>query len=407
MARSFLQPPVRSCPRPLPPPPISLATTRLAADAIATPSPWSSRAAAGCSAAVGTLWESVPSPAKVLLLAFVPHVSAPWLLGATAAAHGVALAVVTPSGPGGSSRQDAAFRLDVLQRALQLLASLPTTARLPVILVDAHDSFVANAPSAALVDLLSRLRDDEVVLGGQCNIAPNCLADGAVGKLRQLPAYRRCHDDGYKACAPNADLLLGLPRALERLLGSVVRVAAAKQGYHRLVRAFEGGALQELYAEGRADSGIALRIDDGARAFLSLKTCMWPGNYSKSLRGLESCKAHYYNPLAATRMPNATSLAHWPRGRPPKWDRCDQAPCSAPLVVQTTPWAGEGADFRHRKLAPLVEAFFPKAELEAPLSLPSRPVLVIDPGAGTTPSTDGACTVVSTADVLRRSSSYY
>ena len=445
----FLREPVLSCPRPRPGPPMiweaadvtagaagSEAThltqriARLSPVAMVEVAGWSSAATSSCQAAAAQLLNAGAAEAPLLLLAFVSHIDASLrLLRTTAAAHGLPLALVTPVHVGQTGRSpasrvgsrsswaraDKAFELTTLRRALQLIGSLPRLSTLPIVLLDADNAFVANAPSAAMLARLAQLSGSEVIVGGQCTIEPNCDGD-TVNKLRQLPAYGKCRADGYRACAPNADVLLGRPSALARLLGAALHRAAADRGYHNVLRSVEGGALLKMYSDGddphlRDDrsgggseerAGSTLRVDKEGTFFLSLKKCFWPSNYSKNLRGLEACREVYFNPLATLLMPNSTSLIHWPIGKPAISGRCRAASCSVarPLIVQAAPWglAGMpgGSDFNHRKLAPLLEAYREGSHREHSSPRHGRfPVLLIDPARNGSLGVDAACVLLT------------
>jgi hypothetical protein len=134
-----------------------------------------------------------------------PVMNSHWLLGLSAAAHGVPLVVAglgLPSWPWWMGASP--MKLPGSRRALQVIAAL-TGGESPVAFADSSDVLIVNRLDRAGRAALREARDT-VWLGAECNSWPVCYRDAYLHDAE----HQRCLRD-YGACYPNGGIALGLP----------------------------------------------------------------------------------------------------------------------------------------------------------------------------------------------------
>lgn len=328
-------------------------------------------------------WTARP-PAVVLT--HMPRVEAPWLLGVSAALHGLPLAIAGFGHPVDQRWFDGKTpSLPSLLRAAQLLGAIPATAHVPVALLDAHDTFVANAPSAISHEIAHKMGEAQVTVGGECLHHPVCN----IGEMRSRRAdYRACVDEGFDACSPNSGLLYGHPKPLGTLLLAMLQRIVERQvesGPLAFISAHDQGALHTLYIEGGA-AGVELEVDHMSRHILNLAPCNTRQNYTQAVKGFSYCRERYHLPFARTRVLNSTALYHYPR---------TTSPPVHPLFAHANSAYGGGVAatqlLRHHKLAPVREAF---SAWPPPPHVLITPVLLMDSARF------GACAVVPLGHIV-------
>ena len=346
-----------------------------------------------CRLAIAGRWSPLQT-SPVVLLAYASSITtSPWLLGVSAALHGLPLAVVGLGATGGWHwAHGGTPKLAGSLRAVQLLDALARTSwKTPVALLDAFDTFIANAPSQSLVGALARLVDTEVVLGGECMHFPVCR----IREMHGVASYRACIASGLNSCAPNGGYLLGHTRGLERLLVAMLRVVVRRsggEGTTRYTDVHDQGALHEVFFD-QAAARVSLQVDGESRHILNLHACSSRQNLTKLVKGFSYCRERYHLPMARALVPNASAALYWPRGEPRAANRrrCAAGACEAvrPLVVHAN---GAHQLLGHPKLKPIVDKL---SVWPPPAYVLAAPVLLIDSARHSSP-----CTVVQLGELL-------
>ena len=208
--------------------------------------------------------------APFALLVYATSLPTRWLLGQTAAHHGVPVVVA------GLGRAWHGFKTRMLgaRRAAQILSAL--VPRLPIILTDGTDVFVANAPNAKqAADALAIASSGAVLGGGECNSFPKCYTPVYANHTEFLACRNASHQTG-QACYPNSGFLLASSTTLAESLMPAFE-ALALQFSNTSHPGPEAGnpdqaALHRLYAEAQ-DSSVRVQIDSTSEFVLNLYGC--------------------------------------------------------------------------------------------------------------------------------------
>lgn len=190
-------------------------------------------------------WLSNSAP-SVAVLAYLTDTASlhPWVLGLTAAAHGVPLVVAGH----GMRWGGAGVKLPATRRAVQALEPhLPSSTT--IVFADGTDTAIANAPPAE-TPAASRSAH-AVLVAGECNSWPLCYRDS----YARHAAYRQCALRHSPACYPNSGLYAGSASALLHFLSALEHIATDP---HLLPpeRGDDQAALHRLYlAGGRSGDG--------------------------------------------------------------------------------------------------------------------------------------------------------
>ena len=391
------------------------------------PSPSQPRAAlspselAACVSMISdTSWAAHPSGGPIVLT-YSTGVPEQWLLGLSAAAHGLPL-VLVGLGRRGWSWWSPVGKLPGTARALQLMHALTPSA--PIVFADGGDTVVANRWTRAEVEsamscggILSRCSNsatDHVITGGECNSWPLCYNESY---LRD-PSYRRCLA-GSAACYPNSGTYLGRPAALlgfvDGLKSTLRRMDA--RGYAGRLEAEKGNdqaLLHRFYlhrARHAAASALSqpqpqpqslpqplspafsLCIDGEAALFLSLFPCSGYHHYKQRGNGpFEYCHEKPFDPmrrlqstgngtglvLRSTDVASSRSTGETPHDR-------------RPLLLHAN---GKHYRLHERPLAPLLSWLLSPSAAER-ARIESHPVLLID----SVPL--GTCGVASFGSVMK------
>ena len=341
---------------------------------------------AQCAHEISGQWDVADAP--LMLLAYASNIVSPWMLAVSAALQNLPLVV---AGLGTSDEwrwfDGGTPKLPGSLRAVQLLNAVRSTSQVPVALVDAFDTFVANPVSSRLARSLERLGDSSVVLGGECMHYPKCN----VGEMHDTVAsYRACIEEGLTSCAPNGGYMIGRPQAVEELLSSILRVLVAGNGDvgpRRFTRMNDQGALHQVLIDGMRH--VHARIDGASEHVLNLHPCATRQNHTAMTKGFESCRVRYSIPLSRTLVPNASAVIHWPRGSTRK--ACGARDCDPPVKPLLVHANGQHALLKHPKLAPIVNKL---SAWPPPARVMAMPVLLVDAD----PSRP--CTVVHLKELL-------
>ena len=320
-------------------------------------------------------WPNASDDAPVVLTS-ATSVPRRWLLGLSAAREGLPLVVASLGEPGGWKwNEGTARKLPGARAAVEMLSSARPSAA--VIMLDGSDTTVLNPwQSTAAPAALSKLGQEAVLVGGECNSWPICYEQAY--DSNPPDGYRDCRARSLHTCYPNggtflarAAPMLAFLRALEAAVAATLEsrrgrlrpggaaLALAEESESRRARATNitrrggnrGGAargfalarlpqLVRVPAEGAVD-----QIRQGLRVVL--------GRAARAARGLASARQAGWQRTGRARV-SALAQRHEPRGRSGptseagerrKWqrsaalcrafERTARAPGAPPAVCQT------------------------------------------------------------------------
>lgn len=249
-------------------------------------------------AACMPLVQSLIASAAAVVVTYVTDLSHPWVLGLSAAQHGVPLVLV------GHGRRwgGVAVKLPAARRAVQLLhAGSPDT---PIVFADGTDTFVTNPLTAELAGRLRAASSaGSVLVQAECNSWPRCYAN----EYAQHAAFSSCRARHSSTCFPNSGAFAGRSETLLRFLAALERMAAAGEGPEHLD---DQAALHRLYL--RSSDGIEVHVDELSDVFLGLHACKGSGaKRTFRVRGasFSMCHAGPYDPFSHV-LPNGSRLSH-------------------------------------------------------------------------------------------------
>ena len=239
-----------------------------------------------CSEVIQQWWSphaGTGEPPAAILLTYATDPTRHWMLGLSAAMHGLPLVLV------GRGRQWGGFQAKYLgvRRAAEALAQLHLHHETGVLFADGDDSVVANTPTARVAERMRHITRSPGTLlaAGECNSYPICY----LPHYAQHASYWECRERSA-ACYPNSGAYFASAPTLVRLLPSLIAYAQ-----HNLTGAQRGddqAALHHLYLTPAAFGGTRsrLEIDGDARLFGSLFPCKGD-NRSRWERGIgRPCK---------------------------------------------------------------------------------------------------------------------
>ncbi|KAL1523585.1 hypothetical protein AB1Y20_018521 [Prymnesium parvum] len=201
------------------------------------------------------------------VLTYATEIPQPWMLGRTAALHGLPLVVAGLGMPGWNWWEGVVIQKTASpRRAAQLVQSL--VGDVPLALVDSGDVLVVNRPSGTQRRGLDRM-GRTVLVGGECNSWPICY----------LPWYeadadgRRCLE-ARGACMPNGGVTIARSSTLIDFLRAW-RVAgeATLASSNAAERGNDQSALHHLYANRSKFPSLTIHVDWASRFSLQLWTC--------------------------------------------------------------------------------------------------------------------------------------
>jgi len=188
---------------------------------------FSSRELASC-AAKGVTPTKTESIVLLTYMTDFPKGDVPWVLGLSAALHGLPLVVV---GHGMSWSGAVSVKIPAVRRAAQVLQLLQPQST--VAFVDGVDTAVINTPTR-VTPLLTRFipttqRNRSVLFSGECGSWPVCYRT----QFKQSSTFRTCLAESH-TCYPNSGLYIGTPNALLRILSKLQWHLQAGSGVERL-----------------------------------------------------------------------------------------------------------------------------------------------------------------------------
>jgi hypothetical protein len=368
-------------------------------------------------------WPNASDDAPVVLTS-ATSVPRRWLLGLSAAREGLPLVVASLGEPGGWKwNEGTARKLPGARAAVEMLSSARPSAA--VIMLDGSDTTVLNPwQSTAAPAALSKLGQEAVLVGGECNSWPICYEQAY--DSNPPDGYRDCRARSLHTCYPNggtflarAAPMLAFLRALEAAVAATLASPnRAEVGYDQaalhwlLLKRAKAGVLVPPTSRGGAAIEVGLRVDSLSRVFLNLYACPQRERLIKYVKGFVSCSVAPHEPLEGLRvrgkpggkgrdaleylhLRNATSPAGaaGPRARP---ESAANGNAARPFVAHS--------NGRHVRLErhPLF------AKLHAQLARPrearrwlDHPVLLVH-AANTSASTPARCEVTRLGRVLDR-----
>jgi len=207
----------------------------------------------------------------------VPH---NWMLGLTAAQHGLPIAIAGHGFPPWNWWEKNRKKLPGSMRAAQVLAE--SAPGVPIALVDASDTFIVNKWFAkSHLRGLGEQGRHTILLGAECNSWPRCYRE----QYLHDAAFQRCTATSG-SCYPNSGVALASnARTLVDLLAAQLRqlqvMDSNRAGYNDAEMKEDQAALHHLYlnrSEGlHRHNGFKLRIDGASSTFLNLWSCREEG----------------------------------------------------------------------------------------------------------------------------------
>ena len=287
-------------------------------------SPLTAAEMAHCGAIVQA-WRNASSSADgsmpVAVLAYLTDTSSlhPWVLGLSAAAHGVPLIVA------GHGRRwgGAGIKLPAARRAVEALSTgLPHATA--VVFADGSDTAIANPPSGEALSALSRTASQtQALVAGECNSWPVCYRE----QYSRHRAHSLCVQRRSTGCFPNSGLYAGRTTSLLLLL-TALEAEASDPRRRPPERGDDQAALHHLYlqeergggegADGTGGGGksggsaaggpaigrgatstrrrqhLDIRVDDEQLVFASLHACKGSGDRRVlRIRGADFSVCHH------------------------------------------------------------------------------------------------------------------
>lgn len=213
-------------------------------------------------------WSAGTGP---IIFTVATHLSEAWVLGLSAAQHGLPLVVAGLGLPGWSWHLGSGGnvqKLAIARRALRVLHLLAPN--VPVIFADATDTMILNPPTASNSGWAASLQwlraSGGVLVSAECNSYPRCYRR-LYARLAEHQACLRA----WSACYPNSGLYAGgSAGALLRLLQLTLRKLkqlqkAGGDGYD------DQAALHGVYLDPARN--LSVRTDGAGNAFVSLWAC--------------------------------------------------------------------------------------------------------------------------------------
>ena len=201
---------------------------------------------------------------KPILLTYLTNPHEQWVLGITAALHGMPLALI---GEGHKWVSSSARLRHVRQAVAHIHALSPTS---PVIITDGSDTLVANGLTRATATLLRGLVErDEVLFGSECASFPMCYKADYTGKGAAQAQHQKCRARS-KTCFLNGGTYAGSSSALLRLLEHTDHLAGS---------VLSGAELNDDQAAAHRillSNAMPLKVDDRGSIFLTLRPCRGP-----------------------------------------------------------------------------------------------------------------------------------
>eukprot|EP00326_Haptolina_ericina_P027091 CAMPEP_0181178034 /NCGR_PEP_ID=MMETSP1096-20121128/5500_1 /TAXON_ID=156174 ORGANISM="Chrysochromulina ericina, Strain CCMP281" /NCGR_SAMPLE_ID=MMETSP1096 /ASSEMBLY_ACC=CAM_ASM_000453 /LENGTH=276 /DNA_ID=CAMNT_0023266267 /DNA_START=79 /DNA_END=905 /DNA_ORIENTATION=+ len=206
-----------------------------------------------------------------LLVTYATALPSEWLLGLSAALHGMPLILVGHGQPWVGLHQ----KFFGTKRATTLLEAHADLSRLPLLFADAWDAMLLNPPDAPgpLNDLSHG--PPRVILSSECNSFPECYHSA----LAREPAMAACQADPARTCYINSGAY-GASSAMvaSSLLSAVIRQLSDTSHLYEAERFHDQAAMVHLYLR-RLEASAAgtlrsnLTIDSFSELFLSLYAC--------------------------------------------------------------------------------------------------------------------------------------
>ena len=244
------------------------------------------------------------SPPPFALLTYLTDSASlsPWVLGLSAAAHGVPIIVVGA----GMKWAGAGVKLPAARRAAQAVAAHEGLRGVALVFADGSDTAIARTPSTEAAALLRDVgaRKDAVLVSGECGSWPLCYQS----RYRSAhAAFRQCAARKSPACYPNSGLYAGSAPSLVSFL-SRLHSRASEPRLLPPERGDDQAALHALYqqaggvvgGQAAAASSSSLRVDESRVLFGSLHACKGPGTERRlTMRGVNFSLCHEgaYEPL--------------------------------------------------------------------------------------------------------------
>lgn len=187
-------------------------------------SPFSSTKVIECASELQKRW-NIPDATSVIVFTYMTDLPQPWILGLSAALHGVPLVIA-----GHGMRWDGTTgqKIPASRRVAQILHSLHP--RATVIYADGSDTAINDSPQR-IRPLLPRLWEnvthlnESILVSGECGSWPKCYKK----QYEKVAAYRSCRAVSH-ACYPNTGAYLGKPLAIMRLLSELQKFAQLGDG---------------------------------------------------------------------------------------------------------------------------------------------------------------------------------
>jgi len=253
-----------------------------------------------------------------------------WLLGLTAAAHGLPLVVVGHGRGRFNIASGTGAKITGYLRALQIVEAVARSAA--VVVTDATDTVIVNAPSgqtSATKAIKQALETSAVLTSAECGSWPKCYAPLYAHDL----VHQQCRAEGNPTCFANSGAYLGSAAALKAMFAEQVRMMTSfaalrkkRRGTLRNMKVGEvhnhsiGGVelnddqavLHYLYLnQSRDNLGVTLRMDVHSSFFLSTWRChdrVWPRVHTV-VGPFERCHEMKHDPAARIIQPHPGSAS--------------------------------------------------------------------------------------------------
>ena len=202
-----------------------------------------------------------------VVLTYATQISEPFLLGVSAAMHGMPLVVSGLGMPGWNWWDGVVLqKVSAPRRALQIVQAL--LGDVPVAVVDAGDVLVCNGATTAHRRALDRM-GRTVLLGAECNSWPVCYAKA----YAQDAGHQRCVAR-HGPCFPNGGISLGRSSTMLDFLSAFRQVGQTTMLLPNLAeRGNDQTALHHLYMNRSRFPSLDVQVDSVSRFSLQLWTC--------------------------------------------------------------------------------------------------------------------------------------
>jgi len=200
---------------------------------------------------------------RPIVLTYNTNPAEKWLLGITAALHGLPLVLI---GEGQIWHGGGGDKLGAAATALERIHAL--SPRSPVIFGDGSDTVVSNPVTTRVNQVLQGLVErDEVLFASECGSFPMCYKGEYNGNGKAQATHQQCRKRS-KTCFPNSGLYAGSSSMLLKLLPRA----------DHLVRTMGGAEQREDQAAVHRlvlSNSLPINIDEGNQVFFTMRPCRY------------------------------------------------------------------------------------------------------------------------------------